>query len=111
MWQRLWHEFLTELKSPPLIGPGTRANLSPRLRQILHYCFVVFRYAGHYLLFKTIGGLIVFVTMDLKIRGRENLPKGNYIGISNHLSNFDPIIGALAAGRPVYCMAKAEYFK
>lgn len=111
MWQQVWHDYLVELKSPPLVGPGTRQNLSPRLRQALHYLFITFRYLGNYLLLRPIGGLLVFIVMDLKIRNREKLPEGSFIGVSNHLSNFDPLIGALAAGRPVYCMTKAEYFK
>ena len=47
-----------------------------------------------------------------KVYGVENIPKsGSYIIISNHASNVDPPILAVAARRPVAFMAKEELFK
>lgn len=48
---------------------------------------------------------------NLKIEGRENIPKGKkVIYTSNHVSFLDPPILALATGKPIAYMAKQELF-
>ena len=48
----------------------------------------------------------------LHVEGRENVPQsGALIVASNHLSFFDSIVIALAAGRQVHFLGKAEYFQ
>lgn len=111
MMKQVWQAYLTELKGPALVGPGLRTNLPANLRQSLHVLFITFRYLGFYLLYKPIGYLIVFLTADLRVRGRENIPStGGFVGTVNHLSNYDPLIGGLMSYRPLYAMVKTEYF-
>jgi len=107
----LWCDYLEELKYPALIGPGLRENLPSRLRRILHVFFITFRYIGFYLLFKPIASLIAYGVTDFHVHNRENLPRtGAFIGTLNHLSNFDPMLGALQSTRPLFAMTKSEYF-
>lgn len=65
-----------------------------------------------------ISAIIVFffmkIFMGLKIEGRDNIPRqGGLIIASNHLSNWDPLIIAVAAAlkREVFFLAKEELFK
>jgi 1-acyl-sn-glycerol-3-phosphate acyltransferase len=110
--KNLWKQYLLELRNPPLIGPGLRTNLPPRLRQVLHTVFTTFRYVGYYLLFKPIGGLLIVSLCRLHVQGRENLLYDrSFIGTMNHLSQLDPVVGLFVANRPLFAMAKAEYFK
>lgn len=112
-WSSLWQEYRKELTEPPLIGPGLRTNLPPRLRQALHVAFTTLRYVSFYLFFKPMAWLTLTAVCNLHVRGRENIPgpgEGG-IGTPNHLSNFDPVITALLAPRPVFVMVKTEYFK
>ncbi len=107
----VWREFLNELRQPPLIGPGLRTNLFPPLRMGLHFLFITFRYLGFYLIFKPIAWLILTSVTNLKIKDRQNIPiSGPFMGTCNHLSNFDPLLGAFCSRRPLFSMAKAEYF-
>jgi 1-acyl-sn-glycerol-3-phosphate acyltransferase len=47
-----------------------------------------------------------------RIYGSENVPKeGPLVVVSNHASNFDPLILASCVGRPVAYMAKEELFR
>ncbi|CFX21567.1 1-acyl-sn-glycerol-3-phosphate acyltransferase [Syntrophomonas zehnderi OL-4] len=53
----------------------------------------------------------VFIILGLKVEGHENIPReGPLILASNHVSNWDPVMVALAVNRPVHFMAKAELF-
>ncbi|QGT99846.1 Acyl-CoA:1-acyl-sn-glycerol-3-phosphate acyltransferase [Candidatus Syntrophocurvum alkaliphilum] len=54
---------------------------------------------------------IFFHFLGLKIDGLHKLPKeGRVIVASNHVSNWDPIIIAVALDRPIHFMAKKELF-
>lgn len=56
--------------------------------------------------------LLFFRLLGLKIIGRENIPAtGPIVVAANHVSNWDPILVALALTRPVCFMAKASLFK
>ncbi|MBW4440227.1 MAG: 1-acyl-sn-glycerol-3-phosphate acyltransferase [Plectolyngbya sp. WJT66-NPBG17] len=47
-----------------------------------------------------------------RIDGAENVPKqGRLLVVSNHASDFDPLLLSCAIGRPVAYMAKEELFK
>jgi 1-acyl-sn-glycerol-3-phosphate acyltransferase len=47
-----------------------------------------------------------------KVYGVENVPKqGAFIAVSNHGSNFDPVLLSCALERPIAYMAKEELFK
>lgn len=47
----------------------------------------------------------------IKFYGTENIPiDGAYVVVSNHKSNFDPIIVSFITKRPIHFMAKAELF-
>lgn len=53
----------------------------------------------------------VFILLGLKVEGLENLPAdGGIIVVANHVSNWDPVMIALALNRPVHFMGKAELF-
>ncbi len=41
-----------------------------------------------------------------EIQGRDLLPKGNFLAVSNHLSNIDPPLAGWALEREVYYLAK-----
>jgi 1-acyl-sn-glycerol-3-phosphate acyltransferase len=111
-WKLVWREYRRELYEPPLIGPGLRDNLPLGVRKILHYLFTTFRYAGFYLIFKPIAWLLINGSCNFKVRGTENIPQeGSFLGTCNHLSNFDPLIGAYWLPRPTFTMVKSEYFK
>jgi len=54
----------------------------------------------------------IFHLMGLKAEGLENLPlSGAVIIASNHVSNWDPVVVAVALSRPIHYMAKASLFK
>lgn len=47
-----------------------------------------------------------------RIYGAEHVPKkGGFLVVSNHASNFDPVILSCCMGRPVSYMAKEELFR
>jgi 1-acyl-sn-glycerol-3-phosphate acyltransferase len=55
---------------------------------------------------------VLFFLLGLKTEGIHKLPeKGPVIVAANHVSNWDPIIVAVALKRPIYFMAKEELFK
>lgn len=65
------------------------------------------------MLYKVVRGLLkfVFIFLGLKSEGLHNLPeKGPVILAANHVSNWDPVLVALAVKRPISFMAKAELF-
>lgn len=55
---------------------------------------------------------ILFVPFfSMTIQNKDNIPKDeNYIIIANHVSNFDPLLLALAWEKPMHIMAKQELF-
>lgn len=66
------------------------------------------------MLYQIVRGIarIIFWFLGLKSSGLHNLPmKGPLIVAANHVSNWDPIVVAVAVNRPIHFMAKAELFK
>lgn len=67
------------------------------------------------MLYNTVVGFLKFVFLfvfRIKIIGKENIPKeGGVIFASNHKSNWDPLVIAVASTRRLRFMAKAELFK
>jgi 1-acyl-sn-glycerol-3-phosphate acyltransferase len=71
---------------------------------------------GNHLLYKMFKWIVVrpilYVFYQERIYGAENVPlKGNLIVVSNHASDFDPLIVGSCMSRPVAFMAKEELFK
>lgn len=65
------------------------------------------------MLYYMVRGLLkfVFFFLGLKFEGLHNLPeKGPVIIAANHVSNWDPVLVALAVKRPIAFMAKVELF-
>lgn len=61
---------------------------------------------------KIILRFIMIFIFRIKIEGRENMPEeGGVILASNHRSNWDPVLLALASPRKLRFMAKSELFK
>lgn len=57
-------------------------------------------------------GRFIFFILGLKVENLDNLPpKGAVIIAANHVSNWDPILLALALDRPIHFMGKADLFK
>ncbi len=57
-------------------------------------------------------GFYYKVVCNLKIEGRENVPKKGFLIVaSNHQSAVDPFLMVYAVGRPVAYMAKKELFE
>lgn len=55
---------------------------------------------------------LFFTFLGLKIEGADKLPeKGAAIVVSNHVSNWDPIVVGISFKRVIYFMAKAELFE
>ena len=55
---------------------------------------------------------LLFVLYRVKVIGLENVPKsGRVVLCSNHISNMDPILLAVAIKRQIFFMAKEELFK
>jgi len=62
--------------------------------------------------FITALGRMVFSLLGLKVEGLENLPAtGPVIVAANHVSNWDPIVIAIALNRPIHFMGKVQLFK
>ncbi len=56
--------------------------------------------------------VIFRIIFRIDINGRKNIPKkGRLILCSNHISNLDPIMLAIAIPRPISFMAKKELFE
>ncbi len=52
------------------------------------------------------------VLFGLRVEGREHIPcSGAAIIAANHVSFLDPVLVAIAAGRPIHFMAKEELFR
>jgi 1-acyl-sn-glycerol-3-phosphate acyltransferase len=71
---------------------------------------------GNPLLYKMFKWLVVrpllYLFYQERIYGTENVPlTGNLIVVSNHASDFDPLIVGSCMGRPVAFMAKEELFE
>ncbi len=66
-----------------------------------------------YKMFKwTVVRPLLFLFYQERIYGAENVPlTGNLIVVSNHASDFDPLIVGSCMGRPVAFMAKEELFE
>jgi 1-acyl-sn-glycerol-3-phosphate acyltransferase len=57
-------------------------------------------------------GRLFFYFLGLKVEGLSNLPStGAVIIAANHVSNWDPVVIALALDRPIHFMGKSELFK
>lgn len=55
---------------------------------------------------------VLWVVGRWKVTGRERIPDGALVVVSNHLSNADPpVLGAAIARRRIRFMAKAELFR
>lgn len=68
--------------------------------------------ALYHLLKWSVVSPLLHICFRSKIYGAENVPKqGAVIIVSNHASDFDPLIVANCVGRPVAFMAKEELFK
>ena len=107
----VWRLYIKELGEAAIIGPGTRENVPPPVRRVLHILFMTFRYAGFYIIFKPIAWLLMTALCRMRVRGGDNIPMhGSYVITSNHLSMFDPIVTTLWLPRNGYTMVKAEYF-
>lgn len=56
--------------------------------------------------------LIFSIIFRINVKGSENIPiEGIIVLCSNHISNLDPIILAIAVSRPISFMAKKELFE
>ena len=71
---------------------------------------------GNPFLYKMFKWLVVrpllYLFYQERIYGAENVPlTGNLIVVSNHASDFDPLIVGSCMGRPVAFMAKEELFE
>lgn len=61
---------------------------------------------------KCVCNLFCTLSFNIKIYGKENLPKnGGFILASNHVTDFDPVFMAIKIKRQLNFMAKAELFK
>jgi len=68
--------------------------------------------ALYHLLKWSVVSPLLHICFGSKIYGADNVPKqGSLIVVSNHASDFDPLIVANCVGRPVAFMAKEELFK
>lgn len=56
-------------------------------------------------------GTIFYVQNKLEFSGRENIPPGPCVFVSNHLSNWDPPLVSRVVDRPVSYLAKKELYK
>jgi len=65
-----------------------------------------------YSFLKTILPIILFPFIKIEIKGLNNIPtKGPVVLISNHTSNWDPVVLAAYLPRKLFFMAKEELFK
>ena len=56
--------------------------------------------------------VVLKIMFNVKVAGLENIPKDkNFILVSNHISNFDPIALGVAVKEPLAFMGKEELFK
>jgi 1-acyl-sn-glycerol-3-phosphate acyltransferase len=65
-----------------------------------------------YYVLKLIASMVMFITLSLKISGRENVSaQGPFLVVSNHLSVSDPVIIGVKIKRQVIFLAKEELFR
>jgi 1-acyl-sn-glycerol-3-phosphate acyltransferase len=65
---------------------------------------------GFHRLVKGVSRLVLACLTRFDVRGRENIPAGGFVGVSNHLSSFDPmLILALMPVRPLAMFAAMEH--
>ena len=64
------------------------------------------RWMAGYSLVYAFGKLV----LKVRVTGRNRLAPGAQILASNHVSNFDPLLVGLAAGREIHFLAKEELF-
>lgn len=61
---------------------------------------------------KFIVNVVFRIVYRIEVVGRKNIPKeGRIVLCSNHISNLDPIMLAIAVPRPISYMAKKELFQ
>ncbi len=64
-----------------------------------------------YQIFYFIGRLFFPLVLDIRITGRENIPRtGPVLLVSNHLSYTDPVVLSAACPRRIHYLAKSELF-
>lgn len=74
--------------------------------------FNLFRVVFQWITCNLVYGLYYKVVCNLKVEGRENVPKKGFcIVASNHVSAVDPFLLVHAVGRPIAYMAKKELFE
>jgi len=72
--------------------------------------FTPFRTAIYMATARYFFGTLFFFQNRLEFSGRENIPPGSCVFVSNHLSNWDPPMVSLAVDRPVSYLAKKELY-
>lgn len=72
--------------------------------------FTPFRTAIYMATARYFFGLIFLVQNRLEFSGRENIPDGPCVFVSNHLSNWDPPLVSRVVDRPVSYLAKKELY-
>jgi 1-acyl-sn-glycerol-3-phosphate acyltransferase len=66
----------------------------------------------NYLFFRGLFRILASVLFDLKVYGRDNIPKdGGALLAPNHLSYLDPVLVGVQIARPVSYLAKSELFR
>lgn len=71
----------------------------------------LFRTIFQWITCNLVYGLYYRVACNLKVEGKENVPKGFCIVASNHVSAVDPFLLVHAIQRPIAYMAKKELFE
>ena len=72
--------------------------------------FTPFRTAIYMATARYFFGPLFFLQNRLEWTGRENLPEGSCVIVSNHLSNWDPPLITRVVDRPVSYLAKKELY-
>jgi len=64
-----------------------------------------------YRIFYSLGRLFFPLLLDIRISGRENIPRtGPVLLVSNHRSYTDPVVLGMTCPRPIHYLAKSELF-
>lgn len=72
--------------------------------------FTPFRTAIYMATARYFFGPLFFLQNRLEWSGRENIPEGSCVFVSNHLSNWDPPLVTRVVDRPVSYLAKKELY-